>query len=106
MPVLTSCNYHSDKKPATKQNMENGADLGFQEITSLVFKPECYSCHGNGQSSGGVNFETYEQVQQTLSDINQYAVLDKTMPPNGMADSLILLLKQWLEANAPLSKHI
>ncbi len=80
-----------------------GPGITFEQVKSQVFQPRCFSCHGNGASSGGVNLSTFASARTWASQI-KFAVINNTMPksPNPpLAPAEKDLVIAWVDAGAP-----
>jgi hypothetical protein len=82
------------------QNEEEVVD--FASVRSQILAPRCFSCHSEAAGNeGGVNLETYENVNVRLSAI-QTTVNTNQMPPSRpLPDNLKALLNNWIENGAP-----
>lgn len=71
----------------------------YAQVNVQVFARNCAMCHGQ---SGGVNLESYDSVLQVLTRVQDEALVQKSMPPNGpLSDSDQRLLSTWIRAGAP-----
>ena len=71
----------------------------YAQVNAQVFARNCVMCHGR---SGGVNLESYDSILQVLSRVQDEALVQKSMPPNGpLSDSDQLLLSTWIQEGAP-----
>ena len=72
-----------------------------------VLKANCYSCHGNGGNSGGVNLDTYNNVKAqadngallgSITHVSGYT----PMPLNGgkLSDCNINVIRDWINHGA------
>lgn len=74
-----------------------------------IIQANCYSCHGNGGSQGGVNFDSYNKVKQQagnglLIGVITHANGYSPMPKGGakLSDCDINKIRDWI-ANGSLN---
>ena len=101
-----SCNFHSQKPlpadpsdPALTSQLDhpkNGVvqKISYAQVRDLVFS-KCVSCHGN---SGRINLQTYATVSQSITLVQQAALIDQRMPPQRLLSAAQMkLLALWIE---------
>lgn len=71
--LLVSCSKSNEEEqvpnggPGGGNNNCDTVNITFSAGVLPILKANCYSCHGNGQVNGGVNFDTYTGVK-TVAD--------------------------------------
>ena len=108
----SGCNYSVPKTQNTTttgdqsiQQIPIGTIPSYQTIATSIIAPKCLGCHSSGGgNSGGVNLETYQNVEGHLPAISS-AVTSGSMPRDG----IILTAKEkevflaWIDAGGPLN---
>ena len=63
LSLMQSCTYDKEMlvQPATCPDTVN---VSFAAKVRPLLQANCFSCHGNGSSHGGISLDTYEQVKQ------------------------------------------
>ncbi len=101
----SGCNYYKNKgqpheptEGATGVLKTTSANSVFQD----VIVTRCSTCHSaNGGNQGGLNLETWDQAQKSLSRIKVRALEKKDMPPQGpLSTTDLTRLAQWIESGA------
>jgi uncharacterized membrane protein len=67
-----------------------------------VFAERCAKCHSGASAPLGIRFETQEQIESRIDDIDRMAVQTRAMPPGnatGMTDDERDLLAAWIASN-------
>ena len=62
--IVESCSKSSED--TLSQQTPTACDtvnITYSAGVASILKANCYSCHGNGESSGGVNFDSYSNVK-------------------------------------------
>jgi cytochrome c553 len=73
-----------------------------------IFKANCYRCHGNGLTSGGVSLDVYTSLLTQANNGNligdiTHAPGHVNMPFDGgkLSDCEIAIIQAWINAGAP-----
>lgn len=104
--VLSACNYNVSKetaRPASGFSESLSSDqVDFSLLQSSVIGPRCYGCHTDATGNqGGVNLERYKTVRAALSRVAYRSLERRDMPPSGLSEPEMKLLRSWIEAGAP-----
>jgi len=106
--VLTSigCSKSGDA-PATPSTGGGTVTLGpLFTAAKVVIQSKCAisGCHVNPSNTGGVNFETDNNIAARAARIKQRAVIDGTMPPTGsLTQNEKDKLKAWVDAGGRIT---
>lgn len=96
---LAACGKKEEK--TTESTTKSGSEMTYDEIRAAVFKPQCETCHsGTAVDGGGFRYDSYAAVKAKITQIRSRAVVIKDMPAEGMSDSLVTTLKDWIDAGA------
>jgi uncharacterized membrane protein len=75
-----------------------GQDVTFEQVAP-VFAARCAPCHSGASAPLGIQFETHEQIEARIDDIERQAVQTRAMPPGnqtGMTEEERTLLGAWI----------
>ena len=108
--VLTSaaCNYNKlhDSAAATsgKIGTESLDNVDYAFVQNNVIAPKCLACHSAaGGNQGGTNLENLKAVRALMSRVSYRAIERRDMPPSGLGERDLMILKNWIEQGAPES---
>jgi uncharacterized membrane protein len=75
----------------------------FTKVKSIMTsKCNTSGCHNAASAAGGTVLETFDQVKAKATRINQRAIVEKTMPPNGaLSSEEIAILTCWISSGTP-----
>lgn len=100
------CNYNHVKSSPSQNTggpQVTSMSLDFLTLQSTVLNSQCLRCHSSaGGNQGGLGLENYQQIRANLNKIYYRAIEKKDMPPSSMPPEQFEMLKNWLEAGAPL----
>jgi uncharacterized membrane protein len=101
--LIQACNSYTPKDGGQSPGVYGSSVPDFATIQAVVFKPYCLSCHsGAGGNQGNLNLETYAGVAANISNIQQQAVVSRTMPPSGpIPGKAQQALVNWISNNYP-----
>jgi hypothetical protein len=102
---LQSCTY--DKEMLPPRSCSDTANVSFAASVQPLLRANCFSCHGNGSSFGGVSLETYDDVRASavsgplLGSISHLAGFD-AMPEGAdkLDDCSINAVRIWIDEGA------
>ncbi len=75
-----------------------GRDVTFEQVAPVI-AARCAPCHSGASAPLGIQFETREQIEARIDDIERQAVQTRAMPPGnqtGMTDEERALLASWI----------
>ena len=107
---LAACSYNHGKDGTTdsgaslQPSTEQLAASSFSQVYSQVFSNKCAGCHNDTLTNGGVNLTHPETAKSALSQINQSALVDHSMPKAGsppLTHDELLILTTWVQAGGP-----
>src|SRR5262245_51373506 len=84
-----------ETSPATGQNVT------FEQVAPVI-AARCAPCHSGVSAPLGIHFETREQIESRIDDIERQAVQTRAMPPGnqtGMTDEERALLAVWIASS-------
>jgi uncharacterized membrane protein len=104
--TLVACNSYKSKLQPQKDGNVIPASIDYAFVNAKVFQPYCIRCHSlAGGNKGDVNLETYENIIANLADIENEALVEKSMPPARAGGPLGAyeqnVLKLWIDSGAP-----
>ena len=105
--LIISCSKASEDKLSTPTpGSGTGCDtvnMTYSADVVPILQANCYSCHGNGGNSGGVNLDTYENVKAEAADGSLLGTITHAsgyaaMPLGGsqLSDCDINTIKDWI----------
>jgi cytochrome c553 len=106
--LSVGCNYDNEEDLFGESNCGDLSNMSLSSDIAPILGNSCYSCHGNGNESGGINLENYDrlfevaengQLLGAIKHLSGYAM----MPPSGEAlpDCDIQRIEAWIEQGAP-----
>ncbi len=108
--IAVSCSKSSeeDLRSSTPPISCDTVNMTYAADVMPVLKANCYSCHGNGGNSGGVNLDTYDNVKDEADDGALLGTITHAsgyppMPANGgkLSDCDINIIRDWINRGAP-----
>jgi uncharacterized membrane protein len=87
-------------RPDDAEPSADSPPVAFTQVASIV-EQRCATCHSSEARRGGVVLETEEQIRARADDIEQQAVLTRSMPlgnATGMTDEERELLGRWIRS--------
>lgn len=106
--LVTGCakTNEADLRNSSSDSTINTCDTANSTYTAAVLpilKTNCYSCHGNGQSMGGISLDGYTAVKAQASNGNLIGVITHAggyppMPQGGdkLSDCDINKIRSWI----------
>ncbi len=83
-------------------------NMSFATDIKPIIMANCFSCHGNGRTMGGINFDTYAKVKQQVNNAVLLGVITHApgyypMPQNlpKLPACTINKIKSWIASGAP-----
>lgn len=78
--VITACSKTNEVAENENNNGGNPAtcdtvDMKYSTDVLPILQANCYGCHGNGQATSGVNFDTYDGVKKQADNSNLIGVI-------------------------------
>jgi mono/diheme cytochrome c family protein len=108
--LTNACTYQTAELLYPKANLANcdSTVFSYSKIVAPMMQESCVSCHSNGNVSGGVNLQDYQNTAiwakngKLYNSISHNGIASK-MPQGGakLADCKVLLVKKWVEAGFP-----
>ena len=103
--VAVSCSKSSEDKLKTQTpSICDTANSAYATDVMPILKGNCYSCHGNGESDGGVQLDSYENVKDEAQDGSLLGTISHAsgyppMPEDGakLSDCDINTIKSWID---------
>ncbi len=104
MLLLISCSKSSEDTLTTPMPPAcDTVNMTYTANVQPILQANCYSCHGNGGASGGINLDTYENVKivaangELIGTIT-HAAGHSPMPKGGskLSDCDINIIKDWI----------
>ena len=100
--LFVSCNYVEPKGASVAKlppDTRTSYTLGYNSLKTQIFAPKCISCHGG---AGGVTLSDYASAKSVLQLIEEQAVVERAMPPQGpLTDDERALIQAWVDAGGP-----
>ncbi|CAN5716102.1 hypothetical protein BH10BDE1_BH10BDE1_03740 [soil metagenome] len=101
------CNYnklHDASSASDKVGSESLTNVDYALVQKTVIGPKCLTCHSNGGGNqGGTNLESLKAVRSLLTRISYRSVERRDMPPSGLGERELTILKNWIDSGAPES---
>ena len=106
--VLTiGCSKQSEDKLSTPTSQCDTANMTYNADVKPILQANCYSCHGNGITNGGVSLDEYASVKAVADNGVLIGVITHAdgyppMPGNGgkLSDCDINKIKDWINRGA------
>jgi mono/diheme cytochrome c family protein len=104
--LATGCNSRKEKGSDSDDSttpIVSASEISFSIVNQNVFAKSCVTCHGNGQSQGGVNLDTYANAvlsaQQIKLDVDTGHMPKSPAPPLSQRQKDLIDL--WVAQKAP-----
>lgn len=96
---LSSCGFYHEKAPENPATV-TAQTVSWERVSADVFQRRCALCHSVG--GAGVNVSTYNDVLTSLSQIEDRALVRKSMPPDSpLTPYEETLLSTWIQNGTP-----
>ncbi len=100
--LFAGCGFYHSKIAEPSQAEIKARSASYSKICESVIYPNCVSCHNQAQASGGVILDTYAAVKANLGEVENDALIEKTMPPKGpLSSGDQKILRSWITRGAP-----
>jgi uncharacterized membrane protein len=104
---LTACNYnklHDGAASSDRIGAESLENVDYAFVQKSVIGPKCLSCHSAaGGNQGGTNLESLKSIRALMSRVTYRSIERRDMPPSGLGERDMTILKNWIEQGAPES---
>jgi hypothetical protein len=106
--LAISCSKTSEDKLSTPDTGCDTTNVMYSADVVPILKANCYSCHGDGQLSGGVNLDTYENVKiqadngallGSITHAPGYSPMPDDLPK--LPDCNINIIRAWINNGTP-----
>jgi uncharacterized membrane protein len=99
----SSCGFYREKSQPGVDLTQT--DLTYANVNARIFSRQCIECHNSSAAEAGIVLDHYDSVKANLEDIEQEALIEQAMPPDGpLSSSDQTLLRAWIDAGAPLGQ--
>lgn len=103
--AMNACSYnklHDPNSTGGKVGVESIENVDYAFVLQNVISPKCLACHSAaGGNQGGTNLETLKSIRALMSRISYRSIERRDMPPTGLGDRDVTILKNWIEQGAP-----
>ncbi len=115
LSLLSACAFQHGDEPGSSTAALSGA-VGFDTLSSSIFKPRCESCHSSGNASGGVDLSSYSSTMASgvvvAGDPSGSrllsAVSSGAMPLGGspLSEGDVASISGWIASGAPATVSV
>lgn len=102
--LAVSCNYDNEEDLFGESDCGDLSEVSLSGDVAPILSASCYSCHGTGIESGGVDLENYDRLVEVaengqllgaIKHLSGYSI----MPPSGVQLPLcdIQKIEAWIE---------
>jgi hypothetical protein len=102
--LITSCTYDNEQDLFGQDDCGDLSEMSLKNDIVPILQNQCYSCHGAGVETAGVNLESYESLVQLAEEGRLLGALRHesgyaSMPPSGemLPECDIRKIRKWID---------